>query len=63
MATTSGYRGYTFSVVSNRTGWQLSIFEPGSNALFLESLETSDPQGLTRMMAEARCIVDGALNR
>ena len=61
MATTSGYRGYTFSVVSDRLGWRLSIFAPNSNRMFSESLSTRDPQGLNGIMAEARRIVDSAL--
>jgi hypothetical protein len=61
MATTSGYRGYTFSVVSDRLGWRLSMFAPNSNMMFMEPLDTRDPQGLNGIMAEARRIVDSAL--
>ncbi len=61
MATTSGYRGYTFSVVSDRLGWRLSIFSPDSNMTFMECLDTRDPHGLDGIMAEARRIVDSAL--
>jgi len=61
MATTSGYRGYTFSLVSDRLGWRLSIFAPNSNVMFMESLDTHDPHGLDGIMAEARRIVDSAL--
>jgi hypothetical protein len=61
MATTSGYRGYTFSVVSDRLGWRLSIFAPNSTTMLTEPLDTRDPQGLNGIMAEARRIVDSVL--
>ena len=61
MATTSGYRGYTFSVFSDQLGWRLSIFAPDSNTTFMESLDTRDPHGLDGIIAEARRIVDSAL--
>ncbi len=63
MATTTGYRGYTFSIVTSQLGWRLSIFAPGGSAAFMESVNTSDQRGLDRIIAEARLIVDNAIDR
>ncbi|HZV03900.1 MAG TPA: hypothetical protein VE999_02310 [Gemmataceae bacterium] len=62
MATTIQYRGYTFSVVSNRMGWQLFIYAPDSSARFMD-LDTRDPKGLDDILAEGRRAVDDLLDR
>lgn len=61
MATQTLYRGYVLNAMVHDSGWQILIAGPG-NAMLAERPRTADPRGIEALLAEARNIVDRALD-
>jgi hypothetical protein len=63
MATQHVYRGYTLNIVAQGVGWQIFVHAPDTGLAIQDMPTTREPGGMAQVLAEARRLVDGALDQ